>query len=106
MSTESVGPDDRPVDDGDIFCFIDASRPCRPECMAHSVFPPEGKDYEGKQWARCMLLSNAHKIGKHVVHIASKAEGILISADSLLKFLRVKKADDARGPLPSPPRGG
>jgi len=106
MSTDSIGPDDRQVEEGDIFCFIDHSRPCKPECMAHTVFPPEGKDYDRQQWAKCMILVNGHKVGKHVVVVAQKAHELLISADSLLRFLKIKKADDQRGGPPPPPRGG
>lgn len=72
-----------------LYCFMDAARPCGSDCMSFLVVQPEGKDYESQQWARCLLLVNAHKIGKHAVALAGQG-------DSLLKHLRVAKADAAR----------
>jgi hypothetical protein len=80
---------DIPEDRSGLFCFIDSARPCEADCMAYLGVRPEGKDYEGQQWAKCLLLVNAHKTGKHAVSLASQA-------DSLLKHLRVKSADARR----------
>jgi len=92
---------DRPSDEeaSGLFCFIDASRLCSAECMAFVGVRPEGKDYEGQQWAKCTLLVNLHRAGKHLVVIAGMG-------DSLLKHLRVRQADNVRSaqPLPQVPR--
>jgi hypothetical protein len=37
------------------------------------VAPPQGKDYEGQQWAECKLLVAAHQLSKHVTVMANIA---------------------------------
>jgi hypothetical protein len=101
-----VGPDDREVEAKDRFCFMEQSRPCDPTCLAHTVYVPEGKAYEGQQWAHCLVLVNLEKASRHVVALAQHGQTLLLHADNLLKFLKVKQADDRRGPPPAPPRGG
>ena len=64
-------------------CFHDL-RKCGPDCMAYSDNVPEGIDYKTpdgrpRQWAFCMLLVNAHKVGKHVVLMANVMR---VSADN------------------------
>lgn len=86
---------DKPVGSG-LYCFLDTSRPCEVECMAYLRNCPEGPDYEGAQWSKCILLVNAHKLGKHAVALAGQG-------DSLLKHLRIKSADAARSTQPLPP---
>lgn len=53
-------------------CFLNMDRPCGPDCMAY-VNPPivKGPDYDGKQWANCLLLTSSQQISKHIVAIAN-----------------------------------
>lgn len=51
-------------------CFLDPVRPCTAQCMAYQTFPPQGDEFTGQQFARCMLLTNVHRVGKHAVIIA------------------------------------
>ena len=88
---------EKPEDATGRYCFIDASRPCTAECMAFLAARPPGPDYIGEQWAKCSLIVNLHKVGKHAVALAGQGE-------SLLKHLRVAKADAARGGPPPPPQ--
>lgn len=88
---------DVPEDKTGLFCFKDASRMCGADCMAY-VDAPEGPDYVGKQWARCHLLVNQHRTGKHLVVIT----GIL---DKIEKKFSAASADARRAnqtPLPRP----
>lgn len=80
---------DKPDESG-LFCFLDQARPCTGECMAFLPSQPEGADYEGQQWSKCMLLVNIHKGGKHLVALAQQG-------GDLLKHLRVTSADRKRG---------
>jgi hypothetical protein len=54
-----------------LYCFINADRRCGADCMAFLNPPPQDQDYQGQQWACCMLLVNAHRVGKHLVILAS-----------------------------------
>lgn len=51
-------------------CFISQDRVCSADCMAYLQKPPAGVDYIGEQWARCHLLVNMHRGGKHLVVLA------------------------------------
>lgn len=90
-------PDEHSLQGNELFCFIDSSRPCTPECVAYLSARPEGKDYEGQGFAMCAILVNAHKIGKHVTALA-------IQGSDLLKHFRIKRQDDARSNQPLPPK--
>jgi len=84
-----------------LYCFLNCERECGPDCMAYLPVVPEGFDYrtpdeEARQWARCMVLVNMHKCGKHVVHIAAKAE-------EAVKLARVAAADQQRSSAVSSP---
>lgn len=62
-----------------LFCFLSAERECGADCMAFQRDVPAGPDYrtpdeEPRQWAQCMLLVHSHKLSKHVVALAIKAE--------------------------------
>jgi hypothetical protein len=59
-----------PEDKSGLYCFKDHARPCAADCMAY-VEPPEGPEYVGRQWARCMILVNTHRTGKHLTIIAN-----------------------------------
>lgn len=61
---------EEPEDKSGLYCFKDHSRPCGADCMAY-IDPPEGPDYVGKQWARCMVLVNGHRTGKHLTILAN-----------------------------------
>ncbi len=51
-------------------CFLAQERECGPDCMAYLATPPEGAAYTGQQWARCLLLVNAERSGKHLIVLA------------------------------------
>lgn len=76
-------------------CWRQLDRPCGPDCMAFTK-PPEGQDYQGQQWANCMILVNNHRTGKHLTIIA---QGI----GELVKLRKNEKADAARANQPTPP---
>ena len=78
-----------------LYCFIAAHRECGPACMAYSP-APEGPDYKDQQWATCMLLVNAHRLGKHLVVLAS-------TVDTVRKQLNLAAADSARTRAQSAP---
>lgn len=92
-------PDEHAPEADQLYCFIDATRPCKPECVAFLPARPPGPDYEGQAWSACMLLVNAHKLGKHAVALAGQGQ-------DLLKHLRVGKQDAARMNHPPPPKVG
>lgn len=77
-------------------CFLDASRPCTATCMAWQL-PPEGPDYKDQHWASCLLLVNAHRLGKHQVLLAR-------SADEALRVRKNQAADHARTHQSPPPK--
>ena len=76
-----------------LYCFMNKDRPCGADCMSYIV-QPEGSDYRDQQWARCLLLVNAHRAGKHLVVLAD-------ITNKLFNISRTKQADDAR--LNQPP---
>lgn len=82
-------PETRHVNDTDLFCFSDATRPCNSSCVAYLLVQPEGDDYKEQPWAQCLLLVNAHRSGKHLTVLASVAS-------SACKSLHIKIADDTR----------
>lgn len=86
-------PIPRPPDK--LICYRDAHRVCGPDCMAF-ITPPQGPDYIGQQWARCMLLVNTHRTGKHLVILAD-------AVSQQTKKAAVALADAARSAQPPPP---
>ncbi len=78
-----------------LYCFLNMDRPCSAACMAWTP-PPEGVDFQDRQWANCLLLVNAHRAGKHLVVLAA-------TAGELLKTTKTAAADRARGQQPPPP---
>ena len=78
-----------------LVCFVDQKRLCGPDCMAWDN-PPEGPDFQDRQWANCMLLVSAHRGGKHLVVLAS------LGAE-LLKGSKNAAAERARANQPPPP---
>jgi len=55
---------------------MNPERECGPDCMAYQDDVPDGTDYKypdgtSRQWARCMALTNVHKLAKHVVIAAN-----------------------------------
>lgn len=89
--------EDEPEKNG-LYCFLDMSRPCGPDCMSYLSERPEGTDYQGNQWSQCLLLVSAHRGAKHLTILASVTDG-------LLKKTRMQTADQARAtqnPPPSP----
>ena len=92
-------PEEHAPSGNELYCFLDATRPCTSECVSFLPARPEGKDYEGQPWAMCSLLVNAHKLGKHAVAIA-------IQGADLLKHLKVRRQDEARMNQQPPPKVG
>lgn len=80
---------EKPRDSSGLLCFINGDRVCSTDCMAYQLVIPEGKDYEGQQWAKCMLLTSAHRLQKHVVALATDSA-------SVVKHLKIVKADSTR----------
>lgn len=72
--------DGEPLKENGLMCFLDCTRGCSAECMAFESEPPEGHDYVGKQWANCIILTNLHKGGKHLVVLASLGDKFLQKA--------------------------
>jgi len=91
-------PDYYKPDEATRFCFLNPDRLCSSECMAYLVERPDGQDYEGQQWAVCMLLVNLHRCGKHLAILASQG-------GALLKEMKVKLADEKRINQTVPSRG-
>lgn len=87
--------DDEDVRKNGLVCFLNNDRPCGPDCMAFAE-PPEGADYQGKQWANCMILVNAHRVGKHLPILCSLG-------NELVKKAKNEAADRARANQPPPP---
>ncbi len=82
-------PETRRVDDTDLFCYSDATRPCNSSCVAYLLVQPDGDDYKEQPWAQCLVLVNAHRSGKHLTVLASVAS-------SACKSMHIKIADDTR----------
>jgi hypothetical protein len=84
-----------------LFCFLSAERECGPDCMAFKREAPEGIDYrtpdgEPRQWAQCMLLVHAHKLSKHVVALAVKAEeSVKLQKNAIADQMRASAAPPA-----------
>lgn len=53
-----------------LYCFQDNGRECNADCMAYQT-PPTDAEYQGKQWAHCVVLTAMHRGSKHLVIIAS-----------------------------------
>lgn len=80
-------PDTREVQSTDMFCYRESARPCDSTCMAYLIEMPDGPDYQGQEWSRCLVLVNEHRQGKHLTVLAGEAV-------TLRKHLKIK-ADDA-----------
>lgn len=83
MDDEQVHhPEMRPVVESEkngLICWRDVDRPCGADCMAYSNPPMmKGPDYDGKQWANCLVLTSMYQESKHVA----------ISAQHLVKQAR------------------
>lgn len=78
-----------------LMCFKDADRPCGADCMAFAD-APEGPDFQGRQWANCMVLVNAHRTAKHLVILAS-------FGGQLVQKAKTEQADRIRANQPPPP---
>lgn len=89
-------PDQRHEDGTGLFCFINQNMPCSPTCMAYTVVQPVGEEYREQQWARCMLLVNMHRVGKHMVILANLV-------DTATRAVKGSLADSARKNQPPPP---
>lgn len=69
----------QPVPEAKGSCFLDQERVCGSDCMAYLVSPPTDPSYIGQQWARCHLLVNIERGGKHLVVLAAQASKMVIS---------------------------
>lgn len=88
--------DAEPTRKNGLICWRDKDRPCGADCMAY-VEAPVGPDYQGKQWANCLVLVNEHRTGKHLT-ILSQVGG------ELVRVRKTEAADRARAAQPPPPR--
>lgn len=73
---------DLPDNKDSLFCFKDPNRVCGADCMAYAD-QPEGQEYIGKPWSRCLILLNQHRMGKHLViltNIVDRIEKRMIDA--------------------------
>jgi hypothetical protein len=86
-------PIPRPPDT--LLCYRDSARVCGPDCMAY-ITPPNGPDYQGQQWAHCLMLVTAHRTGKHLVLLAD-------AVGQQVKKSVTALADAARINQPPPP---
>lgn len=79
-----------------LFCFQNDARPCAADCAAF-IDAPDHADYKDQQWARCLVLVNQHRTGKHLTMIAN-------SLENLIQIRRKSDADRARtNQAPIPP---
>lgn len=78
-------------------CFLDRSRVCGPDCMAYvpPIEKPESVDYIGKEWAKCHLLINVHRTGKHISILTITANELLSKVRS---YFADKQRNDQTGP--------
>ena len=88
--------DDEDVRKNGLICWKDKERPCAADCMAF-IEPPEGGDYQGKQWANCLVLVNEHRTGKHLTILAQ-------AGSELVKLRKNDAADRIRNNQPAPPK--
>lgn len=79
-----------------LMCFKDANRACGPDCMAFLHPPPQDKEYQNQQWARCSILVSEHRTSKHLVIIASELTKIS-------RKLGVEPAPAPGANIPPPP---
>jgi len=54
----------------ELYCHLDMTRSCGPDCMAYLTHPPTDNDYKGQSWAKCRLLVDGYRVGKHVALLA------------------------------------
>jgi hypothetical protein len=69
------------MSDSKLSCYGDQSRICGPDCMSYLAQVPSGANYQGENWAHCLVLVNVERMGKHIVIMAdlikrNRAEGI------------------------------
>lgn len=70
-------PDMKEMKGSGLFCFLSPDRACGPSCMAYLTSPPTGdKEFRDQQWPHCHLLVNVHRMGKHLVVLASGLDAI------------------------------
>lgn len=60
-------------------CFIDQSRVCSTDCMAHLTAPPQGAAYQGEDWAHCLLLVQAERVGRHLPILVDIVKGAAVA---------------------------
>ena len=67
-----IDPDNR----NGLMCWLNMDRHCGADCMAYANPPlAKGQDYEGKQFAHCIILASMHQESKHVAVLASQLVG-------------------------------
>lgn len=77
-------------------CFLDQARICGPDCMSFLTKPPEGPAYLGETWAKCHLLVNVDRVGRHLVVLAD-------IQNRVFRMREKEAADTARASQPVPP---
>lgn len=58
-------------------CFISPDRACGPDCMAFTTTTPSGNDYRDQAWPHCLVLTNIHRAGKHLIILAESVTKVL-----------------------------
>ncbi len=77
---EDIAYHDHTKEDSGLYCFKDSTRVCGADCMAFSA-PPDSPDFKGQQWAKCKLLVDSHRTGKHLVILAECMNSVRLFLD-------------------------
>jgi hypothetical protein len=67
-------PSEKDLSKNELYCHRDSVRQCGPDCMAFLSEVPDGKDYAGQPWARCIELVSAHKSAKHLTILTTRVD--------------------------------
>ena len=99
---EEVGPEEEGLDDdptNGLFCFIDQSRPCGPDCMSFITHPRTPNKELSQQQQNCVLLSSIERGSRHLTIIAATMDGVR-------KAKRTVAADQQRADTSTTPTEG
>lgn len=77
-----------------LYCFMDMSRECGPDCMAYTINSAESPALSAQQ-KNCTLLIAAERLGRYIGSAAS-------SLNKMQQRASVDSADRARQPMPIP----
>lgn len=77
-------------------CFLSQDRVCGSDCMSYLDKVPDGPAYLGENWAKCHILVNVDRGGRHLAILAQ------VSA-SAFNLKKNQAADESRANQPPPP---